>query len=478
MSARQQQRLGLRRIGRDRTPIDTTPATPIGETLQQARERKGVDLYRAERDTKIRLRYLSALEDGDYAELPAPVYTKGFLRNYAIYLGLEPDEILDRWRDEMEQQRTATRVAVIPPPMPIAEPGGRRLHITPSMVVAGLVGLVVIAFVGYIGIQLLRFAEVTPLDVTNPPDVFSQIDAASITLAGTSSPAARIHITGPGNQTYDVTASETGAWTRDVNLARGENDFTIVATDRDTGRESKPLTVTINVPLPSPSPGSSAAPPTGPPVILSLTLGSPLDGFVTSDQNVTVAGTTTGNRVNVSSTYLGSPDSTPAPSITPSPAPTPSGSPGPTGTPLPIGPARDLTIGSTGAFNEIITFTPGRWQLTVVAFGTGQTPVARQVTIVVDEPGPITHHLQLTIENNGASVKMIADGSRVLNQTLVVGDVREFTATNEFCVKTDNAGSLHFVLDALDLALLGADGEAGSWIIKSGLAPVRAARPC
>ena len=61
-----------------------------------------MDLYRAERDTKIRLRYLAALEDGDWAELPAPVYTKGFLRNYAIYLGLEPDDIVDRWRDEME----------------------------------------------------------------------------------------------------------------------------------------------------------------------------------------------------------------------------------------------------------------------------------------------------------------------------------------------------------------------------------------
>src|SRR3954465_7449555 len=154
MTARHQLRLG-KRLGRDRNAIDATPAPPVGETLQAARERKGVDLYRAERDTKIRLRYLAALEDSDWDELPAPVYTKGFLRNYAIYLGLEPDDILDRWRDEMEQQRTATRVAVIPQPMPILEPGGRRLHITPSMVVAGLVGLVVIAFVGYIGFQLL-----------------------------------------------------------------------------------------------------------------------------------------------------------------------------------------------------------------------------------------------------------------------------------------------------------------------------------
>jgi hypothetical protein len=308
--------------------------------------------------------------------------------------------------------------------------------------------------------------------------VFSQIDAATTTLAGTSSPAARIHITGPANQVYDVTASDNGGWTRDVNLARGENDFTIVATDRDTGRESKPLTVTINVPLPSPSPGSSTAPPTGPPVILSLTLASPLDGFVTSDQNVTVAGTTTGNRVNLSSTYLGAPDSTPAPSITPSPSPTPAGSPGPSATPAPIGPARDLTLGVTGAFNEIIAFSPGRWQVTVVAYGTAQTPVARQVTIVVDEPGPVTHHLQLTIVNNPTAVKIVADGSRVANETMAVGTIREFTATNQFCVKTDNAASLQMVLDGQGVPVLGADGEAGSWLVRPALPPVKAARPC
>jgi cytoskeletal protein RodZ len=54
---------------------------------------KGVDLYRAERDTKIRARYLGALERGDYKELPGAVYTKGFLRNYALYLGLDPEDV-------------------------------------------------------------------------------------------------------------------------------------------------------------------------------------------------------------------------------------------------------------------------------------------------------------------------------------------------------------------------------------------------
>src|SRR5512132_3436859 len=76
------------------------PAPSLPERLYAARERKGVDLYRAERDTKIRARYLGALERGDYKELPGAVYTKGFLRNYALYLGLEPEEILTQWRRE------------------------------------------------------------------------------------------------------------------------------------------------------------------------------------------------------------------------------------------------------------------------------------------------------------------------------------------------------------------------------------------
>ena len=70
---------------------DSAPGLP--ERLLAARERKGVDLYRAERDTKIRARYLAALERGDYRELPGAVYTKGFLRNYALYLGLDPDDV-------------------------------------------------------------------------------------------------------------------------------------------------------------------------------------------------------------------------------------------------------------------------------------------------------------------------------------------------------------------------------------------------
>jgi len=70
----------------------------IGENLKNARESKGISLRKAEEDTKIRKKYLQALEDGNYDILPGRVYAKGFLRNYANYLGLDQEEILMEYK--------------------------------------------------------------------------------------------------------------------------------------------------------------------------------------------------------------------------------------------------------------------------------------------------------------------------------------------------------------------------------------------
>ena len=149
MTARQQTRVG-RRLRGERTPIDATSAPSVGEMLHAAREKKGVDLYRAERDTKIRARHLSALEDGDYAELPGAVYTKGFLRNYALYLGLDPIEVLDRWHEEQDPGLRASSSSMVAPPQPLTDPR-RGLTFTPSLAVAAALSVVVILFLGYVG---------------------------------------------------------------------------------------------------------------------------------------------------------------------------------------------------------------------------------------------------------------------------------------------------------------------------------------
>jgi len=68
--------------------------TTLGETLRAARQAKGASLEDVEALTKIRVRYVEALEEERFDELPNPVYVRGFLRNYALYLGLDPQEVL------------------------------------------------------------------------------------------------------------------------------------------------------------------------------------------------------------------------------------------------------------------------------------------------------------------------------------------------------------------------------------------------
>ena len=72
----------------------------IGHKLKQAREEQRISLENASESTRIRVPYLQALEAGDMARLPSPVQARGFLRNYAEYLGLDFDRMLDELRAE------------------------------------------------------------------------------------------------------------------------------------------------------------------------------------------------------------------------------------------------------------------------------------------------------------------------------------------------------------------------------------------
>jgi len=69
----------------------------IGNSLREARERRGIDFAQAELATKIRGKYLRALEDEQFALLPAQTYVKGFLRTYAEYLGLDGQLYVDEF---------------------------------------------------------------------------------------------------------------------------------------------------------------------------------------------------------------------------------------------------------------------------------------------------------------------------------------------------------------------------------------------
>jgi cytoskeleton protein RodZ len=77
----------------------------IGKVLKEARTRAGLDIAAIEERTKIRTRYLRALENEEWDALPGPAYAKGWLRNYAQVLGLDAEALVDAYRRQVEGGR-------------------------------------------------------------------------------------------------------------------------------------------------------------------------------------------------------------------------------------------------------------------------------------------------------------------------------------------------------------------------------------
>src|SRR5436305_14483403 len=74
----------------------------VGTILREARNRRKVELSEVEAATRIRFRYLRAIEDEEWDVLPGGVYTRGFIRTYASFLGLDGDRLVGDYRESVE----------------------------------------------------------------------------------------------------------------------------------------------------------------------------------------------------------------------------------------------------------------------------------------------------------------------------------------------------------------------------------------
>ena len=75
----------------------------IGETLREARVRQRVNIEELEQSTKIRAKYLRALENEEFGLLPGPTYVRSFLRTYAEKLGLDANLLVEEFRAQYEE---------------------------------------------------------------------------------------------------------------------------------------------------------------------------------------------------------------------------------------------------------------------------------------------------------------------------------------------------------------------------------------
>ena len=138
---------------------------PIGDTLREARMRQRLDIVDVEERTKIRAKYLRALENEEWALLPGPTFVRTFLRTYAEAVGLDPHVLVEAYRSQHDDgeepeaaqqplaatpRRRSPRGARAPerrrPPGPSGPPG--PLAVLGGAVVLVLIGLLVLGLLG------------------------------------------------------------------------------------------------------------------------------------------------------------------------------------------------------------------------------------------------------------------------------------------------------------------------------------------
>ena len=143
----------------------------FGEELRREREIRGISLKEIADATKISKRFLDAIEHNDHRTLPAPVFTRGFVREYARYLGLNAEEMVTRYNyaaagdDRIERSEHLDRlVRPVTPPEPKSIP---RAHVDRNIVLLVIIVLALVA-VTWWALRFKRDARAEAVDVVKP----------------------------------------------------------------------------------------------------------------------------------------------------------------------------------------------------------------------------------------------------------------------------------------------------------------------
>lgn len=212
----------------------------IGATLREARMRARIDVSEIEAQTKIRARYLRALENEEWDLLPGPTFTKSFLRTYATALGLDGKALVEEYRlnyespgeHEMQPLSTSRRRA-----RSGTEGGGRLPGGGPSrgyVVSVGLIGLLIVILV--IGLLTRGSSPKKSNTASEHPTTSAQTGAHKHSRAHRHHPATTSPSSGE-----EVSVSLQATSTVWVCLINGARQKLIAGVDMQAGQKSGPF---------------------------------------------------------------------------------------------------------------------------------------------------------------------------------------------------------------------------------------------
>jgi hypothetical protein len=299
----------------------------------------------------------------------------------------------------------------------------------------------------------MRFAKPPTLAITDPKIATVTVGESrtSYVLRGTTIPGGRITVEVAG-ATHQAEGDSTGAWSVDVDLRRGKNQFKIDAIDPETGKHAETTQqVVITVPF------AEIEVPT-------LTVEQPSDGTTFENGAIPVRGrTTNAANVTVSARFEGPVDGAPAGA---------GGSSPPEPTPLTVEVAED------GTFTTPIQLTTGRWSIIVTASGANGKTASLTREVAVAYKGV---NLVVEVKGGNAWIKVWVDGKVAsppgsAGDTLRAGETLTFTGERSIEVRTGSSGATFFTLNGQSLGALGRRGIPETWLFQPPDAPTKTQR--
>jgi cytoskeletal protein RodZ len=154
----------------------------VGETLKEARKKKGLTILEVAKATKIRESFLEAIEEGKYEMLPGTSYAHGFVKNYLEYLELPVNEYLARFRREYDAEKQRKL-------MPEGLVGKENISLKRFSLTQAiwLGGVVILALFVYLFFQY-RAAFFPPQLTVNQPKENTTITSQTVAVSGTTDP--------------------------------------------------------------------------------------------------------------------------------------------------------------------------------------------------------------------------------------------------------------------------------------------------
>lgn len=194
-------------------------ASTVGARLKSARKKKKLTLETAEESTKVRAKYLQAIENDDWREFPSRIYVLGFVRRYAEFLELDSDKILQEFKTEFGRAWSDLKGKSS------AKKFAEDFIITPKLIISTTVIIAVLAMIFYVALSINKFSRPPEIAIIAPKE--EVVTDKTTLIEGKTSDTAVVEI---NSQTVNV--SDSGEFTQKVDLTEGLNIFEISAKNR------------------------------------------------------------------------------------------------------------------------------------------------------------------------------------------------------------------------------------------------------